>query len=286
MQRFFKLSIFFAVFYLFFLFCPASAEQGQNKRIISLTPASTEILFALGLEDEIIGVSSYCDWPPQARRKESVGSFSNPNIEKIVSLKPDLVFLTGLEQERLKTILSKLGIDYAVLHPSNLKELILSIEKTAKLTGREKEGRILINNIKDVMRRIETAVSKIPEKDRPRVYLEFWHDPVMTVGGNSFINDMIETAGGINIAGDLKRSYSRIDPEVVILRNPNVIILTYHIKNESCIKKIFTGRIGWQDIDAVKNNRIFQDINPDLILRPGPRVIEGLTELYKRFYEE
>lgn len=286
MQKFFKLLFFFAVFYLFFLFCPASAEQSQNKRIISLTPASTEILFALGLEDEIIGVSSYCDWPPQARRKESVGSFSNPNIEKIISLKPDMVFLTGLEQERLKTILSKLGIDYVVLHPSNLKELILSIEKTAKLTGREKESRILINNITDVMRRIKTTVSKIPEKDRPRVYLEFWHDPVMTVGGDSFINDMIETAGGINIAKDLRRSYSRIDPEVVILRNPNVIILTYHIKNESCIKKIFTGRIGWQNIDAVKNNRIFQDINPDLVLRPGPRVIEGLTELYKRFYEE
>lgn len=286
MQKFFKLLFFFAVFYLFFLFCPASAEQSQNKRIISLTPASTEILFALGLEDEIIGVSSYCDWPPQAKRKESVGSFSNPNIEKIISLKPDMVFLTGLEQERLKTILSKLGIDYVVLHPSNLKELILSIEKTAKLTGREKESRILINNITDVMRRIKTTVSKIPEKDRPRVYLEFWHDPVMTVGGNSFINDMIETAGGINIAKDLRRSYSRIDPEVVILRNPNVIILTYHIKNESCIKKIFTGRIGWQNIDAVKSNRIFQDINPDLVLRPGPRVIEGLTELYKRFYEE
>lgn len=313
MQKIFKTLLFISVFSLFFLSYPApglqdsiisytrpaqladnsriisstaSAEELPQSRIISLTPASTEILFALGLEDEIVGVSSYCDWPAEAREKESVGSFSNPNIEKIVSLRPELVILTGMEQGYLKAILSNLSIDYVVIHPSNLKGLILSIEEIANLTNRKKQAEVLIRNIKKVMRRIGRAVSKVPEGDRPLVYVEFWHDPIMTIGGDSFINDMIETCGGINITKDLKRSYSKIDPEVVIFRNPEVIILTYHMKDKGWIKERFASRIGWQNIDAVKNKRIYQDIDPDIILRPGPRVIEGLIELHRRFYED
>lgn len=286
MRKNFKIFIYVSVSALLILPCPASAQEVAKNRIISLTPASTEILFALDLKDEIIGVSSFCDWPPEAKEKEQVGSFSNPNIEKIISLKPNLVLLTGMEQGYFKAILSNLNIKYAVVDPSSLKELFQSIEEIADLTNRKKQAKTLIKNIKDVMQRIDMAVSKIPENDRPKVYVEFWHDPIMTIGGDSFINDMIEVAGGINITRDLKRSYSKIDPEVVILRDPNVIILTCHVKNRSWIKERFAKRIGWGDIDAVKNNRIFQDINPDIILRPGPRVKEGIMELYRRFYED
>lgn len=286
MKRSLKPSILPTIFLIFFLSYPISAQQAAGNRIISLTPSNTEILFALALEDEIVGVSSYCDWPAEAKKKEKVGSFSNPNIEKIISLKPDLVLLAGIEQGHLKNILSNLNIKFLVTQPANLKELISSIEEIADLTDREKQGRALVDKIKKAMRGLDRMVSKIPVGARPKVYIEFWHDPIMTIGGNSFINDLIETAGGINIARDLKRSYSKIDPEAVIFRDPNIIILTYHAQGKNWIKENFAKRIGWRDIDAIKNKRIIQDINPNIILRPGPRVAEGLIELHKRFYED
>lgn len=266
---------------IIFLCTPATAGQLPKSRIISLTPASTEILFALGLDDSIIGVSSYCNWPAGAIEKEKVGSFSNPNIEKIIALSPDLVILTGMEQEYLKNILTRLKIEYFSVDPSNLDELLISIREIGNITHRKSEAKALVDEINSVINKIKDAVSGLPVSERRKVYLEIWHDPIMSVGGDSFVDDMIKTAGGINITHELKRSFSKIDPEYVIYRNPDVIILAY-MKPGQWIKN---SRIGWGRVDAVLNNRVFSDIDPDIILRPGPRVKEGLVELYRKFYE-
>lgn len=262
----------------------SQAEELYPNRIISLTPATTEILFALGLDDEIIAVSSYCTWPLRAREKTRIGSFSNPNIEKIITLKPDLVLVTGMEQEHLAPILSSLGIKYISVDPKNIDELMDSIKKIGAITGKSDEAQIVNKKIKDALTKIERSISRIGVSQRPKIYMEIWYDPIMSPGRGSFVDDMIRRSGGINITSDLRRSYSRIDPEEIIFRNPDKIILTY-MKSDAWVNENFSKRTGWKGMKAVRDGNIYAGIDPDIILRPGPRVAQGLMELHERFYE-
>jgi iron complex transport system substrate-binding protein len=213
MPRFNRRHIIIAIAISFFLLSKSASAEGPKRRIVSLTPASTEILFALGLDEEIVGVSSFCNWPAEASEKEKIGSFSSPDIEKIILLKPDLVILTGMEQEYFKTTLHSLRIDYIIVDPPDLEELFVSIAKIADATGKNKEADILIKGIKEQIYKIKKRLSNISDQDRPKVYLEIWHDPIMSAGRDSFVNDMIEKAGGVNITSGLGRSFSRVDPE-------------------------------------------------------------------------
>jgi iron complex transport system substrate-binding protein len=257
-------------------------SENRKLRVISLVPSTTEILFALGLEDEIVAVSSYCNYPPKAKFKEKVGTFSQPSIEKILSLKPDIIFCTGLEQAPIVENLRQLNLRVYISDPNNIEELFNSIRDIGKLTDREKEADTLIKKMRMTMEQISFKVKSIPQEKRPKVYVEIWYDPLVTAGRGSFIDELITLAGGTNITYDTKRAYSYFSPEQVIKRNPDCIILAY-MSNEKPLK-IIGERLGWKDISAVKHNRIYNDINPDLILRPGPRLIEGLKELHKKLY--
>ena len=293
MRTVYELAAFVAIFFVMvfmasFGTCSSEVETVPflpKSRIISLTPASTEILFALGLDKEIIGVSSFCSWPDAAKAKEKVGSFSSPDIERIILLKPDLVILTGMEQESFKSVLTSLKIDHVVVDPPDLDGLITSIRTIGSMTGTDARAHDLAQGLKKSIEETKKACAALQGQARPKVYVEIWHDPVMSVGESSFISDMIETAGGINIAKGLKRGYSRIDPEKIIYENPDIIIIAY-MKPLEWIQKTFSSRTGWRNISAVKNGKIYSDIDPDTILRPGPRVAQGLEKLYARFHEK
>jgi len=261
-----------------------SKEAKTYNRIISLTPATTEILFELGLDEEIAGVSTFCNYPEKAKGKEKIGSFSNPNIEKIIMLKPDMVILTGMEQAEIKNILKKCNIDYIVSYPKSINDLLESIEKIGTVLSKRYQSERLIKKIEDTVSSIQDKIKDIAPSERPKVYIEIWHDPIMSAGANSFVNDMIELAGGINVASSLKRAYSKIDPEHIIYNNPDVVILTY-MKNDRWVENEFSNRVGWSSVSAIRKDRVYADIDPDLILRPGPRIREGLIELYMRLYE-
>jgi len=261
------------------------SAQGAKERIVSLAPGTTEILFALDLEEQIVGVSTFCNYPQKAKTKEKVGSFSSPNIEKIIMLEPDLIVLTGIEQRYFKSILDSLKIDYIIINPSNIDALLSSIEEIGEATNREQRAGIIRSEIESTIASIGKKISDISTDKRPKVYMEIWHDPIMSPGADSFVNDMIKKAGGINITQDLKRSYSKVTPEKIIFSDPNIIILAY-MKTKDWVRENFIKRIGWSRIDAVKNNRIYAEINTDIILRPSPRVKEGLVELYNKFYEK
>ena len=255
-----------------------------SARYISLAPATTEILFALGLDEEIISVSSYCNYPPKAQEKEKFGTFSDPNIEKILSLKPDIVFATGLEQAPAVMRLEKLGIKVCVSDPKNIEELLKSINQIGQITHKEKEAGELVVQMQKIIEVVKEKVKGVPKEKRPKVFIEIWHDPLMTAGPGSIVNELLELAGGENIAYDAPRAYSRFSAEVIIKRNPQVIILGYMSKDNT--KDLISNRLGWQDISAVKNKRIVSNINPDLILRPGPRLAQGLEEIYRCLYEK
>ena len=262
---------------------PSQAGTAPVKpRYISLAPATTEILFALGLDEEIVGVSSFCNYPLKAKTKEKVGTFSQPNVEKIISLKPDIIFCTGLEQTPVVNALRQLNLKVYVSDPSNIKELLNSIRDIGRLTGREKEADTLINKMEQVLGQVNVKVKLIPPEKRLKVFIEIWHDPLMTVGKKSFVDEVLTLAGGINIAADTLQPYLYFSPEQVIKRNPDCIIQTYMSENEPL--KTIEKRLGWKEISAVKHGRVYNDINPDILLRPGPRIVEGLQELHKKLY--
>lgn len=255
--------------------------ESHKLRIISLAPSTTEILFSLGLDDEIRGVTTFCDYPPEALKIEKIGTFSQPDIEKILSLKPDIIFATGLEQASTVERLRQLNLKVYVSDPSSIEELFISIEEMAQLTNREKEARDLITQMKNKIERISAKVKSTSQEKKPKVFIEIWHDPLLTAGRGSFLDELIGLAGGVNIAHDIFRVYSYLSAEQVIKRNPDCIILGHRGKQEvNSIKN----RLGWKEIKAVKNNCVYNDINPNLFLRPGPRLVNGLEEIHKKLY--
>jgi iron complex transport system substrate-binding protein len=256
--------------------------ESRKPRYISLAPSTTEILFALGLGDDIVGVSSYCDYPPEAKEKEKVGTFIQPNIEKIVFLKPDYIFCTGLKQAPAVSALKRLGLKVYVSDPSSISELLSSINDIGDITGKTKEAESLTSNMQRQIEEISSKVSLVPTAKRTKVFIEIWHDPLTTAGIGSFVDGLLTLAGGVNIANDTKSAYSIFSPEEVIKRDPDCIIITYMDKRNALasMKK----RFGWSGIAAVKNNRVYDDIDSNLLLRPGPRIVEGLKEIQKRLY--
>jgi iron complex transport system substrate-binding protein len=267
---------------LIFLFIILGRAQASPK-YISLAPSTTEILFALGLDEEIVGVSSFCNYPPKAKSKTNVGDFSRPNIEKIFSLKPDYIFCTGLEQAPVVEELRGLGFNVYVSDPKTVGGLFNSIREIGALIHKGKEAEVLIRSMKEDIDIVQTKIKHINKRDRVKVFIEIWHEPLMTAGAGSFIDELVILAGGINVAHEVRRPYSIFSAEKVIDFNPGCIIMTYMDKEASL--KLAETRFGWNRIEAVRNKRVFNDINPDTLLRPGPRITEGLKELYKRFYD-
>lgn len=271
---------------IFLLSCnaPACEAASPPKRYISLAPSTTEILFALGLKEEIVGVSSYCDFPPEAKDKPRVGAFSQPNIEAIISLRPDYIFCTGLEQAPVAEQLKKMHLNVYIADPSSIRELLDSIRIIGRITDKGKMADELAKKMQKEIDEIRSKVALIPLNKRPKVFIEIWNNPIITVGKGSFVDELVNTAGGMNIAYDAKRAYTIFSPEAIIKRNPDLIILAYMEKGEPL--KSLTRHLGWNEVSAVRNKRIYADINPDLLLRPGPRVAEGIKQLYNKFFDE
>ncbi|MFH1507949.1 MAG: cobalamin-binding protein [Candidatus Omnitrophota bacterium] len=254
--------------------------SGSVPRYISLAPSTTEILFSLGLDEEIVGVSSFCNYPPQAQEKAKIGDFSNPNIEKILSLKPDYIFCTGLEQANVVLKLRQLGLKVYVFDPVNIRELLATISETGSITNRREQAQELTQRMRQRIEEITSLTKLISQEKKPKVFIEIWHDPLTTAGEGSFVDELIDLAGGVNIAHNTKRPYSTFSQEEVIRRDPDYIIMAYMDKEQPV--KLVEKRFGWDSISAVRNKRIYNDIDPDLLLRPGPRIVQGLEELYKK----
>ncbi|MFH1868725.1 MAG: cobalamin-binding protein [Candidatus Omnitrophota bacterium] len=253
-------------------------------RIISIAPAMTEILYSLGLDKEIIAVTSFCNYPKEAAEKEKIGTFSDPSIEKIVSLKPDMIFAAGLEQAMVVERLRKLGLKVYVNYPSTIDELLNEISNIGMLTNRKKEAYKLVGSMKERIDAISRETKSISLENKKKVFIEIWHDPLITAGKGSFVDELVKIAGGINIAYDTSRPYSYFSAELVIERDPDFIILGH--EGEPDVLSSMKKRIGWDKIKAIRNSGVFNDINPDLFLRPGPRIVDGLEKIYSRLYEK
>lgn len=258
---------------------------GVPERIISLAPSNTEILFALGLGDQVVGVSDFCDYPEEAQKIERVG-FVEPNLEKIVELEPDLVFYIGGTAQLEKTqTMEDLGLTVLVLAPSDdIEDIFTDIELVGRATGTEDEAADLVSELRA---RMDEVLSRVAQAERqPLVFYELdATDPTRpwTAGPGSFIDTLITMAGGLNLGASAEMEWAEFSTEEIIAQDPEVIILgdaNYGVTAESVAE-----RPGWGVITAVKEGAIYP-IDDNLVSRPGPRIVDGLEELARIIHPE
>ncbi|MDD4401729.1 MAG: ABC transporter substrate-binding protein, partial [Desulfitobacteriaceae bacterium] len=193
------------------------------QRIVSLSPSNTEIAFALGLGDKIVGVTDYCNYPEEALKISKVGGFSTPNMEAVLALQPDLVLVSDKHKEQV-TKLEEMNIPVLALIPESMDEVFEAMTMVGKATGKGQEANSFIFDMKNRLITIESRVGIIPEQDRVRVYYEVSSDPLMSAGSASIINEVISLAGGKNIFSDVAEKYPKISQEVLIERDPQFIL--------------------------------------------------------------
>jgi len=257
----------------------------QPETIISLAPSNTEILFALGLVDKLVAVSQYCNYPPEVQNKPKVGGFSTINIEKVVSFEPDLILATGGVQEEAARNLKRLGLTVISLDAKRTGDVLENILLVGKVTGRVESARRLRANLEERIRAVTNKTGDLPDTQRPRVFYEVQYDPLMTAGPETFIDDLIHLAGGVNIASDSATKYPVYNLEILIERNPEVIIVSFWHGSIVASVEGVKSRKRWKIIDAVENNRVY-GIHADLVSRPGPRIVDGLEEIAKYIHPE
>lgn len=245
----------------------------KNQRIISTSPHITEILFALGEEKNIIGVTKYCNYPKEAKSKEIIGD-RNINIEKIIKLKPDLIIADSSFSSENIEILKKRKFNILTINCKNIKSFRDSVKKIAKETDSESKAKSLL---KIFDRRISVINSKVKQatvSGKKRVFIEIWDSPLITAGKNTIINELLELSGGENIA--IKTNgYQRIGTEFVIKENPDAILLTTS-KPETIPKS-------WKNLKAVKKGHVFY-IDHDSFSRPSFRMLDSCEQIFKILY--
>ena len=253
------------------------------EKIVSLSPSNTEILWAIGAGSKVVGVTRYCDYPPEvlARVKDGslnvVGGFTDPNVEVIVSLQPDLILVSSDLQKEIVSSLESKGLTVFALAPKTVADIVESVRLVGRIVGEANAAESLAYNM---TRHIEAIVNKTRLViERPRVYYEVWYDPLMSVGQGTYINDLIKLAGGTNIFSDSTVSYPIVNSETVIEADPQIIIAAkgYMGQIEEARSKI-EERPGWTSISAVRNNMIYT-IDENTLVRYGPRIVEGLETL-------
>lgn len=206
------------------------------ERVVCLSPEGAEIICAIGKQDVLVGVVRECDYPDELSLLPQVGSFSSPNLESIAALEPDLVVLTGMEQESFGDRLSSWDIPSASFFAHSIDGLYANIERLGLLLGASEPAKDLENELKERFAELEQAGMTAAEKyGTRRVFVEISPDPIMTVAKGSFMNELIEIVGGVNIGKDLPREYCRIDPEMVIASDPDVIILLHNLASAETV---------------------------------------------------
>jgi iron complex transport system substrate-binding protein len=234
------------------------------RRIVSLAPSVTEILFALGLDQEIVGVGDADDYPPdRLQTKERIGGVLL-NVERIVALRPELVVgMPSLQRDQL-TRLRTLRLPVLAVDASSLSETVAQIRLLGQATGRARQA-------DDLAGSIERRTQTLHPVRAVRVYVEVWDEPVIAAAAGTLVDDLVRRGGGQNVLAD-KQGYVQVPLETVLMRNPQVIFLLYPGRAR------LLARPGWQAVAARQVGRIYE-LPPSLVTRPGPRIVEGLARV-------
>lgn len=252
------------------------------KRVVSLAPSITEIVYDLNCEDRLKGVTTFSDFPEDAKNLTKVGSYVNLDLEKIVSLQPDLCI--AVKDGNPMAIISRLeALDIPVyaVNPRSIETVITSVGEIGALLGASKKAEQLVGGMRSRIRRVETIISTVDYY--PRVFFQIGISPIVSAGSDTFMHELIVKAGGINLAGDYK-SYPRFSTEEVLVASPDIIIIS-SMAREKVFEKVKAKWQQWPSIPAVKTDRIFL-VDSNVFDRPTPRLIDALEILVRLIHPE
>jgi len=257
--------------------------EKRPMRIVPLAPSLTEILYYLGLGDRVVGVTNHSNYPPEAALKPSVGSYVNLNVERIITLAPDLVIGTVDGNEKFVIeLLEQAGIPVYVVNPRNVRESVETIGLLSEVCGLEKKGESLAQALSA---RVNHVVEKTTaSREKPLVFLQIHLHPVMSVNSRTIHHDLIRLAGGENMTADEPITYPRISLEEIIRRKPEVILIS-SMERGGMFERARADWLKWTSIPAVKNGRVHL-IESDLIDRPSPRIVAGLETMARLIHPE
>ncbi len=251
---------------LLLLFYTPVVQADTFKRVLALTPHVCEILYAIGASSSIVGAVDYCNYPEAAKEIPRVGDYQTIYTEAALRLMPDMAVVLSPNTKGVAA-LAAMGVRIVVSNPSSFDAIFHDVLMLGELTGHDQEAQALVDQ-----QRLRLATIRQQPRTEARVFYEVWHHPLITAGGTSFINRLIDDAGGNNIFSRIPLEAPRINVEAVMQGKPDVIIIPQqHTDFE-------TRRLFWQKWLGNKHVR-FVTVNPDLMHRPGPRLIEGLARL-------
>lgn len=249
--------------------CGGQRVQRPGLRVVSLVPSVTEIIFALGAESLLVGNTTECDFPEAAKRVPKVGDFVVPDMERVVALSPGLVCLTLPVHAAMAARLRETGVRVYVSNPADIAGVFAEIESLGVLLGRPRQADSLVAAMR-------ARLDSIPYRPyTPSVFVEISASPLMTAGRGTFVNELLFRASGVNCFEDSEIPWFVVEPEAVVARNPAVILILHPEARAADLSK----RLGWDAISAVQSGRVYDGLDEDLLLRPGPRVVDGIRLL-------
>jgi iron complex transport system substrate-binding protein len=236
------------------------------KRVVSLAPSLTESIFAVGAGEKLVGVTTYCNYPEAAKSIEKIGDTQTPNIERIVTLKPDIVFVSTASQlEAFMATLEQQGITVYVMDAKSIVEVIDDLRTLGGLLDTEERSAFLASALEARVNGVENASAST------RVFIQISNEPLFTIGKDSFLTELVSKAGGESVTKDVPSGYPKLSKETASAMNPDVIILSDSGDNRE-------PNLVFRNSNAMKNRRVYR-INADIISRPGPRLVDALEQI-------
>ncbi len=260
--------------------------SGHPQRIVSLAPAITECLFAIGAGRQVCAVTTVDNYPPEVEKLPKIGGFTprTINLEAILALRPDLVVGTRRLQEQVITRVEELGLRTLSLDATTIEEVAANLRRLGQETGHTVQGEAVAAELLKRVQAVRERTAGVPLDQRPRVMFVIWDEPLQTASSSSFIGQMLEDAGGINVFAELQGEYPRVTDEAVLAQQPEAILTPDH-DNRASLPTRIAERAGWQQLQAIRQQRVVP-LDADLVNRPGPRVVDGLESIYRALYDD
>ncbi len=239
------------------------------ERAVSLAPNLTENAFAVGAGGKLVGVTTYCDFPEDAKKIQKIGDTLNPNMETIIALKPEIVLVSTASQiENFTKTLESQNIQVFVQNPKNLEDVLKNLTQLGEIFGTQTQAAALVGSLQ---KRSQAIQAKAKNTAKPKIFVQIDKESLYTIGHESFMTDLINRAGGASVTDNLPTAYPKISKETALALNPDVIILSESPNNLEP-NEVF------KNSDAVKNGKVYK-IQADLLSRPSPRIFDGLEQL-------
>jgi iron complex transport system substrate-binding protein len=264
----------------------AAAAEQPPRRVVSLAPSLTELVFALGAADRLAGVTSYCDYPPAAKQLPKIGGMEDGSIdlERVAALRPDLIVAIGEGQTQAVEVLRRLGLRVEVVPSQTVEDVFRAATRLGALLGCQAAAQRLVADLDRRLAQVRRAVAVLPPARRPRVFFELWDRPLMTATRNTVAGRLIELAGGLNVFGDLPGRYPQVSPEAVLHREPQLIVAPDH-HARVVEPRDLAAALGLTGPAWATGERVLI-LDGGLISRGGPRIADALELLARKLHPE